>query len=146
LLHDNAPVQKAAFVCQFLTPKNVTTLYHPVLSRFTSARLFSVPQVENEVKRPPFCECCRDQISRNWFIKEDPKRGTFGSFSETLRPRKSLYICKWSLFWIKKKKHVSSSCVFDLKKNISPNFWTALCVYYRMLILFAQKHSSCYCL
>jgi hypothetical protein len=29
LLHDNAPAHKAASVCQFLTPKNVTTLYHP---------------------------------------------------------------------------------------------------------------------
>jgi histone-lysine N-methyltransferase SETMAR len=29
LLHDNAPAHKAASVCQFLTPKNVTTLCHP---------------------------------------------------------------------------------------------------------------------
>jgi hypothetical protein len=29
LLHDNAPTHKAASVCQFLTPKNVTTFYHP---------------------------------------------------------------------------------------------------------------------
>jgi hypothetical protein len=29
LLHDNAPAQTAASVCQFLTHKNVTTLYHP---------------------------------------------------------------------------------------------------------------------
>jgi len=59
LLHCNAPVQKAASVCQYLTPKNVTTLYHPpVLSRFISARLFSVPQVENEVKGTPLCGCC----------------------------------------------------------------------------------------
>jgi exoribonuclease II len=44
LLHDNAPAHKAASVCQFLSQKNVTTLYHPaVLSRFISARLFSVP-------------------------------------------------------------------------------------------------------
>jgi len=28
-LHDNAPAHKAASVCQFLTKKNVTTLYHP---------------------------------------------------------------------------------------------------------------------
>jgi len=28
LLHDNTPTNKAASVCQFLTPKNVTTLYH----------------------------------------------------------------------------------------------------------------------
>jgi hypothetical protein len=61
LLHDNAPVHKAAIVCQFLTQKNATTFYPPtptVLSRFFSARLFSVPQVENEVKRSPLCGCC----------------------------------------------------------------------------------------
>jgi hypothetical protein len=32
LLHDNAPAHKAASVCQFLTPKNVTTLYCPPYS------------------------------------------------------------------------------------------------------------------
>ena len=32
LLHDNAPAHKAATVCQFLTQKNVTTLYHPLYS------------------------------------------------------------------------------------------------------------------
>jgi hypothetical protein len=30
LLYDNAPAHKAESVCQFLTPKNVTTLYHPM--------------------------------------------------------------------------------------------------------------------
>jgi hypothetical protein len=32
LLHDNAPAHKAAICCQFLTPKNVTTFYHPPYS------------------------------------------------------------------------------------------------------------------
>jgi hypothetical protein len=32
LLQDNAPAHKAASVCQFLTHKNVTTLYHPTYS------------------------------------------------------------------------------------------------------------------
>jgi len=32
LLHDNAPAHKAASVCQFLTQKNVTILYHPPYS------------------------------------------------------------------------------------------------------------------
>ena len=68
LLHDNASTHKAARVCQF------------------------VPQVENEVKRTPFCRCCWDPRSRNWWIKDDPKRGIFGSFSETVRLCKSLYI------------------------------------------------------
>ena len=30
LLHINAPAHKATSVCQFLTPKNVATLYHPL--------------------------------------------------------------------------------------------------------------------
>jgi hypothetical protein len=29
LLHDNAPTQKAASVCQFFNRKNFATLYHP---------------------------------------------------------------------------------------------------------------------
>jgi len=32
LLHSNAPTNKAASVCLFLTQKNVTTLYHPPYS------------------------------------------------------------------------------------------------------------------
>jgi hypothetical protein len=31
-------------------------------------------------------------------LHEGPKRGIFGSFSETLRPRKTMYIRQWSLF------------------------------------------------
>ena len=59
LLHDNASAHKAASFSQFLTPKKCCNpLSPPVLSRFISARLFSVPQVENEVKRTPLCGCC----------------------------------------------------------------------------------------
>ena len=50
LLHDNAPAHKAAGVYQFLTPKICYNPFSsPILSRFISARLFCVPQVENEV-------------------------------------------------------------------------------------------------
>jgi hypothetical protein len=49
LLHDNAPAHKAASICQFFIPKKCyNPLSPPVLSRLLSARLFSVPQVENE--------------------------------------------------------------------------------------------------
>jgi len=59
LLHDNAPAHKAASVCQFFTPqKFYNSSSPPELSRFISARLFSVPQVENEVKKTPLCGCC----------------------------------------------------------------------------------------
>jgi hypothetical protein len=34
-LHDNVPTHKAASICQFLTPKNVTSLYHPPSPPYT---------------------------------------------------------------------------------------------------------------
>jgi hypothetical protein len=58
LLHDNAPAYKAASVCQFLTQKLLQLLFTPILSSFISARLFAVPQVENELKRTPLGICC----------------------------------------------------------------------------------------
>ena len=66
LLHDNAPARKAASICQFLTPqKNYNLLSLPVLSRFISHRLFTVPQVENEVNRTKLFGCCWDRRSCN---------------------------------------------------------------------------------
>jgi hypothetical protein len=43
LLHDNASAHKAASVCHCLTQKCYNRLPYPVLSRFISVRLFSVP-------------------------------------------------------------------------------------------------------
>ena len=62
LLHDNAPAHKAARFCQFfILKKCYNRLSPPVLSRFISARIFSVPQVENEVKRAPLCDVAEIQ-------------------------------------------------------------------------------------
>ena len=55
--------------------------------------------------------------SRNRWIKESPKRGIFGSFSETVRPRRRLYICQSSLFWIK-RVCVFFMCLRFLKKSV----------------------------
>jgi hypothetical protein len=44
LLQDNAPSHKAASVCQFFTPKNVTILYHPhALQMYLSQTIFYPP-------------------------------------------------------------------------------------------------------
>jgi hypothetical protein len=49
-------------VCQFLTKKKCyNPLSPPVLSRFISARLFSVPQVENEVNGLHFADVAEIQ-------------------------------------------------------------------------------------
>jgi len=56
LLHDNAPAHKATSVCQFLTQKILTTIYHsPYTPNLSPPDLFSVPKVENEVQRTPLC-------------------------------------------------------------------------------------------
>jgi ribulose-5-phosphate 4-epimerase/fuculose-1-phosphate aldolase len=61
-----------------------------------------------------FAGAAEIQETCNWSIKEGPKRGIFGSVSETVQPRKSLYIRQWSLFWIKKK----GMCLRFLKKSV----------------------------
>jgi hypothetical protein len=51
LLHDNAPAHKAARVCQFLTQKNVTTLYHPLYSPYLSSPdYFLFPELKMKLK------------------------------------------------------------------------------------------------
>ena len=113
LLHDNAPAHKAASVCQFLTKKKCyNPLPHPVLSRFISAGLFSVPQFENEVKGLHFADVAEIQEAVPDELKKVQKEEFSAGFQkENVRPRKSLYVCKWSLLWI--EKSMSSSCVFE---------------------------------
>jgi hypothetical protein len=43
-LHCNAPAHKAASVCQFLTPKNVTNFYHPrIVQTYLRQTIFCSP-------------------------------------------------------------------------------------------------------
>jgi hypothetical protein len=51
LLHDNAPAHKAASVCQFLTPKNVTTLYQtPYSPDLSLPDYFLFPKLKMKLK------------------------------------------------------------------------------------------------
>jgi hypothetical protein len=112
LLHDNEPAHKAASVCQFFTQK---MLNHFITSRtlqIYSALPFYVLKVENEDKRTPICGCC-------WLIKEGPKRGIFGSFQKLYDHAKACIYANGAYFKFK-KSYVSSSCVSNLKKKISP--------------------------
>jgi hypothetical protein len=58
LLHNNTPAHKAASVCQFSAQKMLKPFITPRTPQIYPARLFSVSQVENEVKRTPLCGCC----------------------------------------------------------------------------------------
>jgi len=68
--------------CQFLTPKNVTTLYHPPYS----ARLICVPQVKNEVKGLHFVDVAETQEAITDELKKVQKE-------EFLAALQKLYNC-----------------------------------------------------
>jgi len=68
-------------------------------------------------------------------LKKVQKEEFFISFSETVRPRKSLYICQWSLFWIKKKKGMRLPHVSSVFKKISPKTFGPHCTSFRLSML-----------
>jgi hypothetical protein len=53
-----------------------------VLSRFISARLFSLPQVENEVKRTHFADVAEIQEAVNDELKKVQKEGFSAAFQK----------------------------------------------------------------
>jgi len=90
------PPTKAASVCQFLTQKNVTSLYHPAHSPDLSlSDYFLFPKLKMKLKGLHFVDVAEIQEA---VTGEGPERGIFGSFSETARRCKSPCICQWSLF------------------------------------------------
>jgi len=60
LLHNNAPAHKASSVCQFLTPKNVTTLYHSPYSPYLSP-YFLFPKSKMQFKGLQFADVAEIQ-------------------------------------------------------------------------------------
>jgi hypothetical protein len=62
LLHDNGTAHKAANVCQFLTPKNVPTLYHPSYSPDLSPPdYFLFPKLKMNLKGLHYAEVAEIQ-------------------------------------------------------------------------------------
>ena len=133
------PPTKLQVFANFWPKKCYNPLSPPGLSRFISAGLFSVPQVENEVKRTPFCGCCWDPRSRNWWITEGPKRGPFGSFSETIDRAKAFIYASGAYFELKKAMclpHMSSIC----KKSTLKLLDRTVCVYIYIYIYIYGMH------
>jgi len=130
LLHDNAPDHQAVSFRQFLTPKNVTTFYHPpppVKSRFISARLFSVPHDENEVKKLHLVDVAEIQEAVTDELKKVQKKGIFGSISEIVLRTKPVYM-PMELILNKRKVFIFLMCL-RLNKKSFLKFWIALCMY-----------------
>ena len=78
----------------FITP---TPPYPPYLS---PPYYFLFPKLKMKLKELHFADIAEIQEAVTDELKKVQK-GILGSFSETVRPRKSLCVCQWSLFLIK---------------------------------------------
>jgi hypothetical protein len=98
-----------------LTHKNITTCYHhPTLSRFISTRLFSIPQVENEVKRTYFVHVSEIQEAVTDVLKKVQKAKFSAAFQKLYEHAKACIYANGSHFELKKSY---GSSIF--KKNQS---------------------------
>ena len=94
LLHDNAPAHKAASVGQFLTPKNVTSLYHPLYSPDLSLPdYFLSCKLKMKLKGLHFADVAEIQEAVTDELKRVQKEEISAAFQK-LRLRKCLYICQ----------------------------------------------------
>jgi len=99
LLHDNTPAHKVASVCQFFTPKNVTTLYHPQYSLDLSPPdYFLFRKLKIKLKGPHFADVAEIQEAVTDELKKVQKEEFSAAFHKLYGREKSLYICQWSLF------------------------------------------------
>jgi hypothetical protein len=79
--------------------KNVTTLYHsPYSPDLSPPDYFLYYTLKIKLKGFHFADVAEIQEAEIDELKKVQKRGIFGSFSEAVQLRKSLYICQWSLF------------------------------------------------
>ena len=122
---------KLQVFANFWPQKNFTTLYHPhrTLQVYLRHIIFCSPKLKMKLKGLKFCGSCWDSSSRNLWIKESPKRGIFGSVSENVRPRKSLYIYIYIYIYI--YMPYIYICQFCIKKGIflphESSFFKGIC-------------------
>ena len=102
LLHNNVPAHKTARIWQFLTPKNVTTIYHPPYSPDLSPPdYFLFPKLKIKLKGLHFADVAETQETITDELKKAQKRNFQQLFRNCTTAQKPVYICQWNLFWIK---------------------------------------------
>ena len=83
LLHYNAPTHKASNVCQFLTPQNVKTLYHPPCSTDLSPpNYFLFPKLKMKLKGLHFANVAEIQEAENDELQRVQKEEISANFQK----------------------------------------------------------------
>jgi hypothetical protein len=105
LFHDNAPVHKAAGVCQFWTPKYVTTLYHsPYSPDLSPLDCFLFPKLKMKLKELHFADVAEIQEA----VVDELKKAQKDEFSAAFL----------KLYDRAKASVSGSGAYFELKKNV----------------------------
>jgi len=92
LSHDNAPAHNVASVCQFLTQKNVTTLYHlPHSPNLSPPDYFLFSMLKMKVKGLHFADVAEIQEAVTDELKKVQKE-EFSAAFQTLYDRAKVYI------------------------------------------------------
>jgi hypothetical protein len=82
-LHDNAQAHKAVSVCQFLTPKNVTSLYHPpYCPDLSPPDYFLFPKLKMKFKGLHFADVAEIQVVVTDEIKKVKKEEFSAAFQK----------------------------------------------------------------
>jgi len=124
LLHDNAPAHKA---CQFLTQKNVTTLYHPLYSPDLSPPdCFLFPKLKMKLRGLYFADVAEIQEAVTDELKNAQKEAFSAAFQKVSTAQKPLYM-QMELILYRKNLCVFLSCL-RFKKKISPKTFGPQCV------------------
>jgi transposase len=112
LLQDNAPAHKAANVCQFLTPRNVTIIYHaPYSPDLFPPHHFLVPELKMKLKGLLSADVAEIKETVTDELKKVQKVEFRQLFRNCTTAQKPVYMPMELILNI--KGHVSSSCVFD---------------------------------
>jgi histone-lysine N-methyltransferase SETMAR len=129
LLHDNSPAHIATSVCQILTEKNVTTLYHPPYSPDLSPPdYFLFLKFKMKLKRLHFADVAEIREAVTDDLKKVQKEEFSPGFRKIYDRAKTYIYANGAYFELKKGMclpHGSS-----IKKNLPQKHFTALCIFW----------------
>jgi len=112
------PPTKLQVFASFRPKKCYNPLSPPVLSRFISASLFSVPQVENKVKRTTLCGVAEIQEAVTDKLKKVQKEEFSAAFQKVYGRTKACIYANGAYIELKKKVCVFLMRLQFLKKSI----------------------------
>jgi len=101
LLHDNAPAHKAADFRQFLSSKNVTTLYNPVLSNLSPPDYFLFHKLKMKLKGLNFADVAEIQKAVTDELKMVQKEKFSAAFQKLYNPTKACIYANGYYFELK---------------------------------------------